>query len=200
MNSPIINKDNWKKDKSFQPKIKYENTSYYYTSRIDDPNKEYFDESIPSVTEGVPGLRYVSLLSEPSRIIDRFKLEFAEITEEIEQSSSILTLFDDWDDNGALKIPTNIHGEATQFLKNYALHILDKYNIRIASPSISPVKDGTIDLEWHTPNARFLINFKNNQIASYYGDNNNNLNSIKGRISVLEIEEYLAAWMTKLKQ
>jgi hypothetical protein len=130
---------------------------------------------------------------------DKFKAEFPAILEEIEQSSHITDLKKGWDDNGALEIQTNLLIEATQFLKNYALHVLDRYNIKIATPSINPVKDGTIDLEWHTPNARFLINFKNNQIASYYGDNNNNLNSIKGRVSILEVEEYLAAWMTKLK-
>jgi hypothetical protein len=130
----------------------------------------------------------------------KFKAEFPTIIEEIEQSSYISTLKEDWDDNGALPIPTNRLVEVTQFLKNYALHILDRYNVIIDSPSINPVKDGTIDLEWHTPNARFLINFKSNQIASYYGDNNDNLNSIKGRVSILAVEEYLAAWMTKLKR
>jgi hypothetical protein len=130
---------------------------------------------------------------------DKFKSEFPVISEGIEQSSDITRLKKGWDDNGALTIPANILVDATQFLKKYALHILDRYNVKIAPPSINPVKDGTIDLEWHTPNARFLINFKDNQEAAYYGDNNNNLNSIKGRVSVLEVEEYLAALMTKLR-
>jgi hypothetical protein len=56
----------------------------------------------------------------------------------------------DWDDNGAFEIPSNILVEATQLLKNFALHILDRYNIKIATPSINTVKDGAIDLEWLT--------------------------------------------------
>lgn len=212
MNNPkIIDRDNWK-----NPLItKKENNSYHILDSINyvkydrepimyfsnnEIRGEYMFAISTSVTEGVPGFQYLSLLTQLHKSIDKFREEFLEISDEIEQSHNIFALSDDWDDNGALVIPTNILVEATQFLKRYALYILDRYNVKIATPSINPVKDGTIDLEWHTPNARFLINFKNNQVASYYGDNNNNLNSIKGRVNVLDIEDYLAAWMTKLKQ
>jgi hypothetical protein len=66
---------------------------------------------------------------------DKFKAEFPTILEEVEESSYIASLKKDWDDNGALKIPTNIHGAAIQFLEKYALRILDRYNVKIASPS-----------------------------------------------------------------
>jgi hypothetical protein len=164
-----------------------------------DANDFIYTENPTSVTEAIPANKYLSLVTQYASTFDKFKSDFPEISKEIENSSYILTLLEDWDDNGAMQISTNIYVEATQFLKKYALHILKNYNIRIVSPSINPVKDGTIDLEWHTPNARFLINFKDEQVASYYGDNNNNLNSIKGRISVLDVEEYLAAWMAKLR-
>ncbi len=135
-----------------------------------------------------------------SQHTDKFKIEFPQIDKEIQDAQYILALSENWDDDSALKISDDIYKNAALFLKNYTLHIFDRYNVKIASPSINPVKDGTIDIEWQTPNARFLINFRNNQTAAYYGDNRSNLNSIKGRVGVVDVEEYLATWMIKLKE
>jgi hypothetical protein len=116
----------------------------------------------------------------------------------IDSSRFILELTDNWDENGALKVSKDVYFTASTFLKKYGLYILNDLETIISAPEINPVKDGSIDLEWHTPHARMLINVRNNGEIAYYGDNNADLNSIKGKIMADTIQKFLAVWMTKL--
>lgn len=124
--------------------------------------------------------------------------QLAHIQAAIDHSAFIQTLSDNWDDEGGVVVPLDLYKSAITFLKKYALFVYKTMDKVIAEPDIVPVKDGTIDLEWHTPHARMLINIKNDNITSYYGDNLSNLNSIKGKVATDEVELFLATWMTKL--
>ena len=103
-----------------------------------------------------------------------------------------------WDEEGALPVSPLIYDAAIQFLQQYALFIFDNYKVIVETPSINPVKNGSIDLEWQTPNARLLINIRDTQNAYYYGDQHKNINSIKGNVNIQTVENFLAVWMTKL--
>jgi hypothetical protein len=124
------------------------------------------------------------------------KLKHIELS--INNAQSILNLAENWDDEGALKVSKNVHSSAILFLKKYALFLLNDLKTVISAPDINPVKDGSIDLEWHTPNARMLINVNNSGKIGYYGDNFNDLNSIKGKVDNDSVQTFLAVWMTKL--
>jgi hypothetical protein len=124
------------------------------------------------------------------------KLKHIELS--INNAQSILNLAENWDDEGALKVSKNVHSSAILFLKKYALFLLNDLKTVISAPDINPVKDGSIDLEWHTPNARMLINVNNSGKIGYYGDNFNDLNSIKGKVAADSVQTFLAVWMTKL--
>ena len=128
----------------------------------------------------------------------RIPQKLKHIESSINDAHSILNLVDNWDDDGAYKVPKNVYNNAILFLKRYALFILNDLKIIISAPEINPVKDGSIDLEWHTPNARMLINVNNTGKIGYYGDNFNDLNSIKGKIAGESVQTFLAVWMTKL--
>ncbi len=118
----------------------------------------------------------------------------------INESKSLLSLGENWDDEGALAIPKIVWERAMDFLKNYSQYITQKKTINIQAPQINPCRDGSIDLSWRTPKARMLINFKNDDsgLAHYYGDYYNNINSIKGYVKTDEIQEFLATWMKVL--
>jgi hypothetical protein len=124
------------------------------------------------------------------------KLKHIELS--ISNAQSILNLTDNWDDDGALKVPVNVYNNAILFLKKYVLVILNDLKTVISAPEINPVKDGSIDLEWHTPQARMLINVKKDEKIAYYGDNYNDFNSIKGKVDTQSVQTFLAVWMTKL--
>jgi hypothetical protein len=117
----------------------------------------------------------------------------------IEKSMAIKDLPYDWDEEGALPIEEAALSAATSFLKKYYSFISKSYNLQICLPEINPCKDGSVDLEWHTPKAQLLINFRkdkeSNYIAYYYGDRHNNKMQVKGSTPVFEFSEHLAVWM-----
>jgi len=123
------------------------------------------------------------------------------IYKEIDHSKYILALQENWDDEGAEVIPKDMWYRSVKFLVDYASWIYETYNEIIETPEINPVRNGSIDLSWRTQNARLLINIVNSEsrIAIFYGDQYNDLNSIKGKINIDEFQDYLAIWMRKLK-
>ena len=123
---------------------------------------------------------------------------FKHLTQAIHAAKSILKLPINWDEDGALPVSPLTYDSAMRFLQQYVLFIFDNYKVIIETPSINPVKNGSIDLEWQTPNARLLINIRDTQNAYYYGDQHKNINSIKGNVSIQTVENFLAVWMTKL--
>ena len=129
-----------------------------------------------------------------------FPVGLKPLMQELEASKSILDLPENWDDDGALSVSPIIYETATRFLQNYASFIFKKYKAIIETPSISPVKNGSIDLEWHTPTSQLLINIRDTQNAYFYCDNYNNVNPIKGSIPLKTVEPFFAAWMLKLRQ
>lgn len=126
------------------------------------------------------------------------------IKAEIKDSEYIPTLEEDWDQDGALIIKQEIWQAATDFLLRYAQFILDNYKgIIIDTPEINPVRNGSVDLSWRTPKARMLINIREEKSviqAYYYGDLYNNMNAIKGNVSIEGVAEHLAVWMKNLEK
>ena len=120
----------------------------------------------------------------------------------IKKANRILELKFDWDDDGAEPIDSKLFGTTITFLRDYYYYLLKNFNNQISLPEISPCPDGSIDLDWHTPNAQLLINIsKNNEkgdfIAHYYGDRFND-EVTKGSIPTHTFSESLAVWMKYL--
>lgn len=120
-----------------------------------------------------------------------------EILKAINEAKNLLLLNENWDEDGALAISKNIWNNAISFLKNYSEYMLSDKKLSIKAPQINPCRDGSIDLSWRTSKARMLINFKNdgNNLAHYYGDHYENVNSIKGYVKIDDIQDFLATWM-----
>lgn len=121
----------------------------------------------------------------------------------IDRAEKIKALAFDWDDDGALPIETALVDASVEFLKQYYNYVSQHYN-PIELPEISPCPDGSIDLDWHTPNAQLLINIRKDNAgedytAYYYGDKHNNKVQVKGSTPVNEFAEHLAVWMKYLK-
>jgi len=79
----------------------------------------------------------------------------------IEESKYILGLKYNWDDEGALAISQKAYEKAISFLKMYAESIADvcECECELIAPSINPVKNGSVDLEWNLETSYMLINF-----------------------------------------
>ena len=134
------------------------------------PEKGDIDEALEeSVAYNIEHLARKKLGNLPSYGLPK---DLEHISKAISEAQFIPNLQNDWDDNNALKIPTQIFERAIQFVKSYALFLYDKYGFLLVEPSIMPVPDGSIDISWNTPNASLLICIKNQQdeVAYYYGE------------------------------
>lgn len=129
-----------------------------------------------------------------------FPIELVHILNEIEDSSNIIDLDKNWDDEGALQISYETWEKATLFISNYSKWIYNNQNIIISEPDIAAVSDGSVDLTWSSEQARLLVNIKEAETtASYYGDYFTENNNIKGNIPINEINEFFAYWLKIFK-
>jgi len=140
MPTPINKADNSKIDK-----INYSNQRLFANNSNSYTKNKFVIEHLPLIEENVEKPN-VPLL----------------ITEKITMSKYILDLKYNWDEDGAKAISKNAYSNATEFLISYAERIVDVYGDdkdHLLAPSISPVKDGSVDLEWNLTNSYLLINF-----------------------------------------
>ncbi len=107
--------------------------------------------------------------------------KFEELAKEIERSRYILTLPDNWDDEGSKPYKQETLICAIHFLLDY-FYLLDKiYAHSIKVPQIGHGVNGGIDILWKSKDYRLLINIHEapSNIASFYGDDYKD-NKIKG--------------------
>jgi hypothetical protein len=98
--------------------------------------------------------------------------EDRELKAEIEHAKTILTLTDDWDEEGSRAYSKNTLARAVDFL---AAHSAKGYDLRSSyppAPSIGPGPNGSIDLHWKQKTWELLVNIPadDGQMAVFYGD------------------------------
>lgn len=132
----------------------------------------------------------------------KVRKELNHIIKCFQESEYISSLKEDWDDNEGKPISFQTWTNAVNFVNDYSDWIFNYFGIVISEPQIQPGPNETIDIVWRNDNYRFLINIpqdKNFQ-AGYYGDDKKNGNSIKGKIPIDKVEEFIATWMKNLKK
>jgi hypothetical protein len=124
-----------------------------------------------------------------------------ELETAIEEAKYIISLPDNWDEEGAVPISQLIFDKAVEFLRYYSRYLYIGFGFELPIPEINPCKDGSIDLSWRTAHARMLINIRMQDElphAFFYGDRYNNKMPIKGNVPLKEFSESLAVWMKYL--
>lgn len=127
--------------------------------------------------------------------------QLSEIADEIKCSAEILDYDSNWDYDNAEPVSPVLYIAGVNFLISYSEYIFKKLGVIIQSPEINAGRNGNIYLAWRTENARLGISIEENKgevLAVYYGDLGNNRNVIKGNVSVINVEDYLAYWMKYL--
>jgi len=147
-------------------------------------------------------LTFPSIFVELDTEIISIPNELTCIAKKIEDSKGILSLEDDWDSQGAVRISPKTFNNACNLLIDYSKKVLSTYKISINVPHINPCNNGSIDLVWKNEKARLLINVKSNNekiIASGYGYLKNNAQPIQ---FILEKNkptlEHLVFWMQNI--
>lgn len=119
----------------------------------------------------------------------------------LQDAVEILSLEDNWDGEGALKIDKNAWLRAANFLDVYAKRLYEMESAVLEEPFISPVPNGSVDVVWENNNVRLLLNFKvDSETAGYYGDFYSDNNTFKGIIPTFGIEDHFVSWLKNFKK
>ena len=98
--------------------------------------------------------------------------EDRELKAEIEHAKTILTLGNDWDEEGGAAYSENVFARAVAFVAAHSTKGYDLCSSYPPAPRISPGPDGSIDLHWKRKTWELLVNIPadDSQMAVFYGD------------------------------
>jgi hypothetical protein len=113
------------------------------------------------------------------------------------QSRWLLSLRDDWDDEGAQKYSSETLDRALLFLRNHMQWAREKYDAVFPIPRILPGPDGSIDLHWKCESFEVLLNIPPEpDLASFYGDDFGNA-KIQGTFDPKVFNLGLLSWLIR---
>lgn len=120
-----------------------------------------------------------------------------QLTDAINESSSIPRLEDNWDGEGARGYQYATWHRAVKFLIETAEWAWEVLGDVVPPPKISPGPDGSIDLDWTLPHRELLINISEQieQPAGFYGDDGDLGSPIEGKFHLGESHGWIAAWL-----
>ena len=181
---------------------KYFNTSSIYKSGTSKFSKNIPKSKFNSCYE--PYFKIVvKIQNVPIQISDHhFSLPVSlnHIAGAISKSQAILSLDNDWDDDGADATNLSTYLKAINFVVNYSKFIFESLRVVIDYPDIDILRDGSIGVFWETKKATFLIIFKKNVNRYSYLFGNNKIDGIPFKYAIDNqgiIDEITAKWMSQ---
>jgi hypothetical protein len=126
---------------------------------------------------------------------DRLSLD-PSISEAIESSRRILSLEDNWDEEGSIAYRESTWTRATHFIQNVTVNHWRISKSWVIPPRILPGPEGSIDIHWRTPGKELLINVPADEdiSAGYYGSGNTK-DTIKGKLDTSLPNLWILAWL-----
>ena len=120
------------------------------------------------------------------------------VAKSISKSEYILTLDENWDDEGSAPTTEDVYNRAIAFVRDYSIEILSSKKTRLSAPKIDLLRDGSIGVNWETSQASFLIIFDitDGRLSHCYGKGK--VTGIKYKTSVLNnriVDDSVATWM-----
>jgi hypothetical protein len=124
------------------------------------------------------------------------------LTDAVWRSRTILSLNDDWDEQGSPGYSEQTWKRAIQFLLRNVTLVWRRHRVPVPVPRILPGPEGSIDLHWRTPARELLINIPASpeEAASYYGDDieEGTESAIRGKgLDTNADSEWILLWLTK---
>jgi len=118
------------------------------------------------------------------------------IVDAITESTSILELPDNWDDEGSSRYELAVWEKATNFLKRVAVAHREKFGVWVPAPAILAGPEGGIDLNWETEKRRLLVHIPagEEKPVDFYGDNRAG-QVVKGQLPITTDYRWLLMWL-----
>lgn len=109
----------------------------------------------------------------------------------------ILSLPDNWDEDGSEPYKASTFERAAEFLTSNATRLWDTYSTTMEIPKILPGPDGGIDIHWEVDDHELLITIPSDPAkpATYYGDSLRS--TVKGTLHTTFDAEWLLLWLAK---
>jgi len=124
--------------------------------------------------------------------------ELASLAQTLDQSSELLELADDWDEQGSPRYHESTLQRARQFVWTNTLRLWEALELSIDVPRILPGPDASIDVHWKHGQRQLFVNVPvdDDKPATYYGDDRSR-NVVKGSLDTSAQQEWLLLWVTK---
>jgi len=125
--------------------------------------------------------------------------DLAHLAAEIEQSRSMLSLPDDWDEEGSPGYAEATWHRAVALLVQNATRLWRQDRVSVQAPRVRKGPEGSIDLDWRAPDRELLINVPADpaEPATYYGDDGAGGHRIKGALDTSADNRWLLRWLTE---
>jgi hypothetical protein len=120
------------------------------------------------------------------------------ISEAIELSRHILSLEDDWDEEGSPPYEERTWLRATNFVKDLATRYWEATNLWVCPPRIMPGPQGSIDIHWNASNRELLINIPtaDESPAGYFGSGGAK-DTVKGKLDTSSSNQWILMWLLR---
>ncbi len=123
--------------------------------------------------------------------------ELASLAQALDQSSELLELADDWDEQGSPGYQEATLERARHLVWTNTLRLWETLELSINVPRIAPGPYGSIDIHWKHGQRQLFVNVPaDDKPATYYGDDRSQ-NVVKGSLDTSTQQEWLLLWLTK---
>ncbi len=148
-------------------------------------------------------------LSEIARSIEHNQLTKQHLVNQLKEtletaikkySTGVLGLKNSWDGQGSRGFSAQVWDRATTLLKK-VLYPVWEAMIDVPIPSILPVPDGSLDLNWETPTFELLVNVpaEENGLVHLYGERvGSKEDEIEARINYDLVDSVIVPWLKKI--
>lgn len=133
------------------------------------------------------------------RKLDELREALRRVRDAAAASQEFLKLPPNWDGEGAVAISEATWQRAADFVLRISTELCDRFQAPPSVPDISPVPDGSVDLDWRFNGHELIVNVpaEAKATAGYYGDDGTGERSIKGKLDPNAVNQWLLFWLTE---
>jgi hypothetical protein len=149
-------------------------------------------------------LSLLERIVEPTRTPSASRLDqgtdaLKQVSEAVQASREVLRLEADWNGEEAATISEETWRRATEFLSRNAQFLWNEHSVRIETPRIVPVPDGTLDIHWKVAERELLVNIpaQAGVRATYYGDDGSGHHVVEGDLDTAAPNHWLLMWLSE---
>ncbi|MEX2411973.1 MAG: hypothetical protein WD607_11530 [Candidatus Paceibacterota bacterium] len=174
----------------------YKRLAFYNKGFINTSEEDWFDYKQDYINHAhLLEDKFVDSNSVRVSITDEYTIELPtelnDIANEINKAVEFLDNIEDWDpDEGEVYTYSTLKNAST-FLADYSIWVLNEQGFVIPTPKIYPGPNGTIDILWKDEKFKLLVNVRPHPdlSATFYGKTNDGEEFVEGKFKIGNINQ-----------